>query len=115
MRKITRKSLKAKCDKLFSEKIRKQGWCTFDGVDDVKCGGSLQCAHIIGRANFRLRWDERNAFCLCAGHHTYYTNHPWEWHEIIADNWPSIYKYVNEHRNEIWDKDYEKVLSNLEV
>lgn len=113
-KKVKRSTLSNKADKLFSLKIREVGICMLAGIDKVKCGGSLQCMHIVGRANRRLRWDDMNALCGCAGHHTYYTNHPWEWVGIIQNKFPSKYAYIEKHRNEIWDKDILKILSELE-
>lgn len=112
-KKVKRSTLSNRADKLFSLKIRSLGYCVLKDMDKVKCGGVLQCAHIIGRANRRLRWDLNNALCLCSGHHSYYTNHAWEWSLLIEREFPNKYKYLNKHRNEIWDKDYSKVLEAL--
>lgn len=114
-KKIKRSTLKNKCDRLFSQKVRDRDVCQLAGVDRVTCNGGLQCAHIIGRANHRLRWDLKNALSLCSGHHMYYTNNPWEWQEIIKKRYPSNYRYVNKYRNEIWDKDLEGILEDLEI
>lgn len=108
------KKSKLKADKLFSLLIRKVNTCELAGVDSIQCGGGFQCAHIIGRANFKLRWDTANAFCLCAGHHVYYTNHPWEWQELIREQYPDRYEYLNGLRNEMWDRDIEKVLEGFQ-
>jgi len=83
-------------DSLFSEYIRKsRGTCQAAGKDTVKCGGYLQCAHIITRARSIIRYDENNALCLCAGHHAYYTNNPYEWFEIfIPKNFFLEWMYV---------------------
>lgn len=113
-KKTNRKKLKAQADKLFSAFIRSVGACEIAGMDNVTCNGNLQCAHIIGRANHSLRWDNNNALCLCAGHHMYYTNHPWEWVELIKSKFPVNYKYVNTRRNEVWDKNIEAVLEALD-
>lgn len=110
---MNRTSLKAKADKLFSLKVRERGYCELAGLDKVKCGGVLQSAHIIGRANHRLRWEEANALCLCAGHHVYYTHNPEAWREIIETQCRSSWNWVSRVRNEIWDKDIEKVLMDL--
>ena len=110
---IKRTTLKRKCDKLFSEKVRAIGMCEFAGLDKISCGGVLQCAHIIGRSNFNLRWDSFNALSLCAGHHRYYTSHPFDFYELVKSNWPDQYAYLLEHKNELWDKDYDRVLNEL--
>jgi hypothetical protein len=98
---------------MFSEKVRAVGECELANLDNVRCGGGLQCMHIIGRANFNLRWDSMNALCGCAGHHSYYTNHPFEFYELVKNTWPDQYAYLLEHKNEIWDKDYDKVEQEL--
>lgn len=108
------KQKKAKADKLFSLLIRKQGRCAIEGLDTVACNGNHQCMHIIGRANFRLRWDPANALEGCAGHHMYYTNHPWEWVELIRERFPDRYEYLNTVRYEKWDKDIDGILQGLE-
>lgn len=113
-RKSTKSALKRRADKIFSEKIRSKGYCFMKGEDNVECGGSLQCAHIVGRANHNLRWDSANAIPLCAGHHIYYTSRPTEFALIISSLIPTRWEYLREHRNEIWDKDIERVLEELE-
>lgn len=113
MKKPSKSTLKRKADKIFSEKIRSKGYCELAGKDKVKCGGGLQTMHIIGRANFNLRWDEINALCGCAGHHVYYTNHPTDFAIVISEQFPDRFEYLKEHRNEMWDKDIEKVLEEL--
>ena len=113
VRKTSKSALKRKADKLFSELIRQKGFCILKGIDSVSCNGNMQCAHIIGRANHALRWDLKNALCLCAGHHIYYTSHPWEWQELIRTKFPGHYEYLNDKRLDVWDKDIEKVLMDL--
>ena len=113
MKKINKKALKAKADKIFSFTIRNRDICQLRGLDSIKCTNTLQCMHIISRSNHRLRWDEKNALCGCSGHHMFYTSHPWEFVEVIKSNFPQIYEYVNSKRNELWDKDIQKVIDDL--
>ena len=58
-----RKKLVARLDRVFSQYIRKR--------DErcVCCGASenLQCGHLFSRNSYSTRWNERNAFCQCAG------------------------------------------------
>lgn len=70
-------------DVLFSRFIRaRDGGCIMVtlGYDPQNCWGELQAAHLISRRFKAVRWDERNAVALCAGHHDYYTRHPRAWH-----------------------------------
>lgn len=116
MRKIKRSTQKKKLDKLFSLIIRKNGVCELRGRDDIHCNGNLQCMHIVGRSNYRLRWDILNAICGCAAHHYYYTNHPTEFAMLIEMWMPETYEYLKEHKNELFDGDYDSVeirLKNL--
>lgn len=60
----------------LTDRLRQEG-----EVENASCLGSrrLQCAHVISRAYMAIRWDRRNAVCLCAACHTYFTRHPLEW------------------------------------
>lgn len=62
---------KGKATKLHAAIIRAIGACEHCGGDNV-----LQCAHIISRRYTATRTDLRNAFCLCAACHRYFTDHP---------------------------------------
>jgi hypothetical protein len=78
----TYKGLKAKADKLFSEVIRSVGYCE-------SCDGThyLQTAHIISRRYNTTRTDTRNAYCLCAKCHRFYTDHPRQFSRFISTTW----------------------------
>jgi hypothetical protein len=76
--------LKQENDRLFSLIVRDRGQCE-SGRD--KHAGNHQCAHGFGRRYLGTRWDERNAFCLCAGCHTFYTHHYIEWDLWLLDRW----------------------------
>lgn len=105
-KKTIKKKYKQKdADRLFSLLIRHRGVCQAKGKDSVSCGGNLQCAHIVGRANGVLRYDENNALCLCAGHHNWYTYHPFEWFTVfIPQNFPAQFAYVQRRRGEMVKK-----------
>lgn len=113
MKKPSRKTLKLKADKRFRDLIRSRGVCELAGLDHIACSGDLQTMHIVGRANHNLRWDSANALCGCSGHHFYYTNNPFFFFELIKEHFADRYVYLQEHKNEIWDGDYEKVLEGL--
>jgi len=76
--KSERKELVAQLDAVFSRIVRSVGQCERCGKLDPK---ALQCAHGIGRSYHWVRWDRRNAWCLCAGCHRYMTGRPEEWRE----------------------------------
>lgn len=74
-------------DRLFSVLTRAGGKC-------LNCGstGRLQCAHGFSRRYRSVRWDPRNAFCLCQGCHMFYTHRPLEWDEWLLERWgPELY------------------------
>lgn len=114
-RKPSRKTLSTTADKLFSRIVRARGYCEASKWGDgVECGGGLQCAHIVGRANRRLRWVFDNALSLCAGHHVWYTNHPLEWFEQVQlylgeERW----KRLRAMALEVWDRDLEGTVARL--
>lgn len=85
------KGLKGKADKLFSHVIRSVGYCEADGYDDIKCSPQLQTAHIISRKYNATRCDTRNAFCMCAAHHRYFTDHPRQFSRFITTSWAQKY------------------------
>jgi len=68
-------------DALFSDLVRERnGWiCEHCGKDYAYEPINCHAAHIIGRRITRLRHDPRNALCLCATCHHYFTDRPTEW------------------------------------
>ena len=70
-----------KADILFSLAVRAVGRC--EALGEHK--GPLQCAHGFSRRYRAVRWDSRNAFSLCAGHHVYFTHRPIEWDEWMRE------------------------------
>lgn len=74
-----RTTLRRKADALWSELVRRRGVCEAAGVAGVQCGGVLQAAHGFPRTYYPTRWTPLNGFCICAGHHRWYTSHPIEW------------------------------------
>jgi hypothetical protein len=78
-------STKAKVDhldRLFSVLIRSAGVCVHCGATD-----RLQCAHGFSRRYRSVRWDFRNAFCLCQRCHMFFTHRPLEWDEWLRARW----------------------------
>ncbi|MGD9276339.1 MAG: HNH endonuclease [Candidatus Pacearchaeota archaeon] len=108
----SRKYLKRKADRLWSEIIKSKGRCEM-------CGKPANNPHhIVGRRNHALRWDIRNGCLLCANCHTFskFSAHQdpigfLEWFKIVRND---DYEYLLSKRNEVWDKDYDKVIKDLE-
>lgn len=110
-RKLTRKQLTAKADKLFSQVIRQPGRCE-------NCGGHsfLQCAHGISRRYHAVRWDLRNAFPLCRSCHVYFTHRPLEWDDWLIERWGALlYKEMRSTALRGERVDLEAVIQTLEV
>lgn len=55
------------CDELWSEavKLKAGNLCAVDGIP-----GTLNSHHLIGRTNFKFRWEVDNGVCLSVYHHT---------------------------------------------
>lgn len=100
VKKVKKSTLRNKADALFSKHIRSFGGCQAMTYEDVRCDGVLQCAHLTTRGNMRLRFDENNAICMCAGHHRFFTNHPLEWSLFLQTWHKNKYDYVMVHKNE---------------
>lgn len=90
-KKPKRKSPTKEADRLFSLWVRQVGGCEAnDGR--FPCAGNLQCAHGFSRRYRAVRWDRRNAFALCQGHHLFYTHYPIEWDNWLQERWgPDLY------------------------
>lgn len=81
-KKTSRQAQVNKLDKLFSLIVRSHGRCVV--CDTTQ---NLQCAHGFSRRHRATRWDFRNAFSLCRGHHVYFTHRPLEWDDWLRDRW----------------------------
>lgn len=79
------KGLKGKATSLHSIVTRMYGACENCGKDSSNC--QLQCAHINSRRYNSTRALLTNAFCLCAGCHRYFTDHPREFSRFITGTW----------------------------
>ena len=67
-----RSTLNNRLDKLFGQVVRKKRYCQRCGRHD----NTLQTAHIFSRAYKSVRWEQDNAFCLCAGCHFWVHKNP---------------------------------------
>jgi hypothetical protein len=103
------KGAKGKCDTLFSQIIRSVNECE-------KCYSIdwLQCAHIISRRYSNTRTDLRNAYCLCAKCHRFFTDHPREFSKFITGTWAQdyyedIYRKSQEVGKIDWDAEVDRL------
>lgn len=111
-KKENKSTLRKKLDAAFGSFIRSCGYCQMAGKDHVHCGGSLQWCHIVGRSNMRLRWEENNCVCMCAGHHRYYTSRDFAFIEQIKTHFPEKDRYITAHWRELkrWSTDELKAM-----
>ncbi len=103
-RKIKKSTLRNRADKLFSLWVRRDGKCSIVIHPYCKCGGVLQCAHIITRGTTALRYDPMNAIPLCAAHHRWFHQHPFEFVAFIKKAFPNNYAYIMKHKNDVVKK-----------
>jgi hypothetical protein len=70
----SKKTIRNKMDKELGESVRGRGACQRCNktADEVQ----LQCAHIFSRRYSKLRHDENNCLCLCAGCHFWAHQNP---------------------------------------
>lgn len=113
-RKPKRSTLKNKADREFSLRVRARGHCELAGRDAVSCLGNLQTAHIFSRRYHAIRWDEDNALCLCAAHHTFYTHRVELWFLAIEELFPGRWAALRKRINEPWDRDLLGALERIE-
>lgn len=100
-------------DKLFSLIVRGRGQCFFHGSVS-ECAGPLQTCHIVSRTYRSVRWDEDNAFCMCAGAHRLMTNRPIEWDRFVTSViGVAAYEALKTRALGKWNGDVESVLVRL--
>lgn len=112
LRKPSRRTLKNKCDKLWSEIILLKGKCEV-------CGKTANNPHhIIGRKNLTLRWDLRNGCLLCFTHHTggnmsAHNDPIWFRDWLIGNRLPDL-NYLDIKRFKLSTQiDYEEILKKM--
>lgn len=85
-------------DRQFSLAVRAAAanQCEHCGVngEDYK----LECAHLHGRRNARLRWDMLNAASLCHNCHRDFTENPKDFSDWVEREWPGRWAILNERR-----------------
>jgi len=110
-KKISKTKLKNKADILFSLYIRNRDKMC------VRCHRTapyqLHCAHIITRANLRLRFDPMNAYCLCSLCHRWWHDSPTESGKWFEETFPINYDYLLKNKNKIEKPDYQEVVGSL--
>jgi len=110
IKKPSKTTLRNKADKLFSAKIRARGACQLCGKKD----DTLQCAHIISRSNLHLRYNEKNALCLCAGDHLFWHRNPLSAIRWLQETYPDLYDYLFDEQHVLERNfDYTKVIESL--
>ncbi len=114
MRVKSKKYIKNKLDKLWSEIIRSGGNCEI-------CGQPTKDPHhVIGRKNLSTRWDLRNGVRLCFQHHTGGNrsahNDPLWFIGWFKEHRPDDYEYLLTKKNETKTYtifDYEEIYQRL--
>jgi hypothetical protein len=111
MKKLTKKSLTRRLDKLVSDIVRERGQCAW-----CKKNEGLECCHIFSRRYRSVRWDFDNLVCLCHSHHFYSHSNPLLFAEFIKEylgnlkytqlkqKARSIKKYTLDELQELYDK-----------
>ena len=99
-KKVNKKALRNKADKLISLFVRLIGVCQLKGKDTIHCSGQLQDMHILTRGNTPLRYDLTNHLCGCSGHHVFYTNNPKKWQNLMEAYFPKRWAYILAHEND---------------
>lgn len=79
---LTHKTTKVELDIIFGRIVRSRARCENCGARN-----DLECAHGFSRRYLRVRWDERNAFCLCHNCHHHFTEHPLQWDAWLRARW----------------------------
>lgn len=106
---------KQEADRLWAAKVKADGLCELQGVDGVRCGGSLQAAHGFSRRYLGTRYVLLNGWALCAGHHRYYTSAPLQWDALMQLRLgPTVYEELRQKALAFTGPvDYSSVLKEL--
>ena len=106
-------------DKLFSLIVRARGVCQYHGLSfllgtPATCAGPAQTCHIVSRTYRSVRWDENNAYCMCAGAHRLMTNRPLEWERFVTGTMGAAdFEALKIRALKPWNHDIEGVLVRL--
>lgn len=112
MKKPSRKYLKNKADRLWSERIRERN----NGKCEVCGRPATNPHHIIGRKNLALRHDLRNGCLLCyqchVGSKVSAHNDPLWFMDWVERERPTDYKYLKKERT-AFNYDYLDAIEKL--
>jgi hypothetical protein len=108
VRKTPRGKLKKLADKLWSLIVRAAGKCRICGKES-----QLQAAHGFSRRYAGTRWDLRNGWALCAGHHVFYTHRPLEWDSWLRAELGDLYEPMRAQALTQTTPDYDAIISGL--
>jgi hypothetical protein len=89
-RRERRKYLKKLSDDCFSLVVRIR-----DGDRCQLCGGDyrVQCAHLVSRRYYSVRWSPENAVALCWPCHARYTFDPLGW-DAVCEDWKGVVEWA---------------------
>lgn len=98
MKKITKRSLIRKLDKLVSEIVRSKGSCE-------RCGGitNLQCCHIFSRKYMNTRFLLDNLICMDASCHFWSHANPILFTEFVR-------KHLGEEKYEVLKESHNQIV-----
>lgn len=100
--------------KIWGEKVHER-----DNDRCQVCGATpAQAHHIVGKRNFKLRFELHNGILLCSKHHVMdskFSAHgtPTLFGEWFESKYPERHQFLRDHVNEIWDKNYDNILEKL--
>jgi hypothetical protein len=110
VRKTPRSKLKRMADKLWSQIVRAAGKCRICGSTE-----RLQAAHGFSRRYLGTRHSLINGWCLCAGHHVFYTHRPLEWDAFMRSELGTLYEPLRAQAMARCVPDYEAVMHTLNL
>ena len=111
---VKKKTLKNTLDREFSKLVRSRGVCEMMG-HEKPCSSkeTHQCAHIYSRRHINIRWDKKNALCLCAAHHWWVHDNPLDFSAWINKYRSKDVDYLKQKRNTIEKIDYKDTLEKI--
>lgn len=95
--KQSKRGLIDKADRMFSLQVRALGICE-------RCGSfqNLETAHIISRNNHFLRFDEKNALCLCKSCHKWGHENPNDFMKFAEEKKGyEVMSYLQKEKNRV--------------